>query len=346
MGLRMADTASNVFFYYPPGVSQDFIPEVKGQFLVRKAGNYVWTVRTFGYLKDFGFPCQLTAEIPPEGIIVTHRDFLPDSLMPNSRQVFVCIVADMRRHPYAQLHIVQNPADSMIRAKHDLWPACCIPLWTESGLRPRNPARGSAFTNVAYFGLLPRLAPQLRGEGFAKLMAEHGFSFRIPDPDTWNDYSETDAVLAVRSFAAVPFYKHPPSKLYNSWIAGVPALLGRESAYEAERKSELDYFEVTSIEEILQTLERIRSKPDLRAAIAQNCAERAKEVSDEALARRWIVFFETMAQPAYQAWCAKSELDIRRFLRDRRLAYQWWVGSDFIYRGGIFARKQVMRLVR
>ena len=44
-------------------------------------------------------------------------------------------------------------------------------------------------------------------------------------------------------------------------IAGVPALLGCESAYQAERRNEYDYFEVHSADEVLETLLRLRGDP-------------------------------------------------------------------------------------
>lgn len=127
------------------------------------------------------------------------------------------------------------------------WPAAFLPSWPEAGLIRRDPARGDAFIKVSYYGLPQRLAPQLRSARFARLLQERGFDFEIIDRHHWNDYSDTDAVLAVRSFAKVSFDKYPPSKLYNSWLAGVPALLGRESAYQAERRNAYDYFEVARI---------------------------------------------------------------------------------------------------
>ena len=153
------------------------------------------------YLSKMGFPCRLTHELPDEGIIVTHREFFKNTMIPNRRQLFVCAVADFRRHPLAQLHIVQNPSDPLLEHATPSWPAAFIPMWPESGLIPRDPARGDLLVNVAYFGLPPRLAPQLRSEKFAARLREHGFNFRIVSRDRWNDYSDTDAVLAVRSFA-------------------------------------------------------------------------------------------------------------------------------------------------
>ncbi|MET3107415.1 hypothetical protein AAKU67_001516 [Oxalobacteraceae bacterium GrIS 2.11] len=246
-----------IYFYYPHAEISDSIPESEGCYVNRKPGNYIWTVKTYGLLKARGFDCAICTEIPEAGIIFTHRDFLPDDLVPGPAQLFICIAADVQRHPYAQQHLMQNQHDKLIRDKSVLWPGTYMPHWPESGLRPRDPARGDQFSNIAYVGLNSRLAPQLKSEKFARLMAEHGFQFQLIDPEKWNDYSNVDAVLAVRSFAALPFYKLPPTKLFNAWLAGVPALLGHESAYQGERKNPLDYFEVNSTEQIIEVLEQV-----------------------------------------------------------------------------------------
>jgi hypothetical protein len=329
-----------IYFYYPPGTEDQAARDSVHVFAYR-AGAYVWTVKTYGALAAAGFQCRLTDELPQEGIIVSHRQYLPNEIVPNERQLFVCIVADFYRHPSAQLHLVQNPLDPMLRHPSRTWPAAFVPSWPEAGLIPRDPARGDALVNVAYYGLPPRLAPQLSGRRFARLMHEHGFTFRIVDRHHWNDYGETDAVLAVRSFARVSFHKFPPSKLYNSWLAGVPALLGRESAYQAERRNAYDYFEVTSVNDVLQTLERLRNDPALRAAIARNCEVRAAGVTEERTAARWVDFLLDIAVPAYEAWRGRSASSRRAFVRDRRLAYAAATCREFALRAEGFARKEI-----
>ena len=217
-------------------------------------------------------------------------------------------------------------------------------MWPESGLIPRDPARGDLLVNVAYFGLPPRLAPQLRSEKFAARLREHGFNFRIVSRDRWNDYSDTDAVLAVRSFAPVSWHKFPPSKLYNSWHAGVPALLGCESAYQAERRNEYDYFEVHSADEVLETLLRLRGDQRLRAAVARNCAERAVGVSPARIAETWINFLTTVAAPALRDWQRRSAASRMAFRVARVFSYLHLVCADFVTRGISFVRKQVRAL--
>src|SRR5688572_10297122 len=218
------DELPPIHFYYPPGVPDDAARSSVDAFEYRP-GNFVWTVKTFGALSRLGFPCRLTRQLPQDGIIVAHRELFRDEMAPGPRQLFVCIVADFYRQPFAQLHMVQNRDDPMLRRRSPAWPAAFQPMWPEAGLIPRDPARGDKFVNVSYFGLPQRLAPQLRSARFLERMRARGFDLRMPDPHRWNDYSDTDAVLAVRSFANVSFHKFPSSKLYNSWIAGVPALL-------------------------------------------------------------------------------------------------------------------------
>jgi hypothetical protein len=330
-----------IYFYYPPGADDGNIPASNGVFTSNRAGYYNWSVKTYGYLSKMGFPCRLTHTLPDEGIIVSHRHFLKNTMLPNRRQLFVCAVADFWRHPFAQLHIVQNTSDPLLVDAAPSWPAVFIPLWPESGLIPRDPARGDKFENVAYFGLPPRLAPQLRSEKFAARLREHGFNFRIVPRDRWNDYSDTDAVLAVRNFAPVSWHKFPPSKLYNSWHAGVPALLGSESAYQAERRSEYDYFEVHSPDEVLETLLRLRADPALRAAVQRNCVERAAGVSPERIAERWTTFLTTVAAPAFRDWERRSAASRFGFQVTRTFSYLKFVLVDFVMRGIGFVRKQL-----
>jgi hypothetical protein len=58
--------------------------------------------------------------MPADGIVVAHRDFLPNNLRPSRRQLLVCLLADRNRagskgpHPYSQIHVVQNPHDNVL----------------------------------------------------------------------------------------------------------------------------------------------------------------------------------------------------------------------------------------
>ena len=344
LAVPVPDSSPPIYFYYPPGFGDREVPESRGVFVRDRPGKYVWTVKSYGHLSQIGFPCRLTDRLPEEGIIVTHREFFANGMIPNRRQLFVCAIADFQRYPFAQLHLVQNRRDPLLTRPSPAWPAAFMPMWTETGLIPRDPARGDTFTNVSYFGLPTRLAPQLHSAPFVARLREHGFNFRVVSRDRWNDYSDTDAVLAVRSFAPVSFHKFPPTKLYNSWIAGVPALLGRESAYQAERHNEYDYFEVRSADEVLQTLIRLRDDPDLRAAVARNCAARAPGVSPLRIAETWAAFLNTVAVPAWQDWLRRSDAGRTAFKVARSARYARFVAVDSAMRGMSFVRKRIRAL--
>jgi hypothetical protein len=148
----------------------------------------------------------------------------------------------------------------------------------------------------------------------------------------------------VRSFARVSWHKFPPSKLYNAWAAGVPALLGSESAYQAERRNEYDYFEVGSADEVLQTLIRLRDDANLRAAVARNCAERATGVDPARIAETWATFLNTVAEPAWRDWQQRSSASRHAFLAGRALSYLQFLCTDFVMRGVRFIRKRLRAL--
>ena len=341
----MSRTHAPVYFYYPNGVDDDTARRSTQEYLPGRAGNFVWTVKTWAYLSEMGFPCRLTSQLPDEGIVITHREFLHNSMVPTPEQLFVCIMADFYRHPFAQLHVVQNACDELVIRPSPNWRAVFMPHWTESALIARDRARGDTLVNVSYYGLPERLAPQLRSEGFIARLRECGFDFRMVSRDRWNDYSDTDVVLAVRSFARVSFHKYPPTKLYNCWAAGVPALLGRESGYRAEKQHEYDYFEVDSVDHVLRTLIRLRDDTALRQAVTRRCAERAREVAPARVAGRWAHWITTTAAPAHAAWREQSTTQRRRFVASRSAAYARYVAQDFVIRGTALLRRRARALL-
>ena len=40
-----------------------------------QGGGCIWTLQTYLYLNDYGFPCKLVETMPDEGIVLSHRDF-------------------------------------------------------------------------------------------------------------------------------------------------------------------------------------------------------------------------------------------------------------------------------
>ncbi|MBD1942608.1 hypothetical protein H6F50_09610 [Coleofasciculus sp. FACHB-712] len=287
-----------------------------------RLGMYSWTLQTYLRLKADGFPCELTGSCPTEGIIFAGRSAFPETMQPGTRQLMVVHQGDKTRHPYAQLHIVQNLQDEILVRALPLWESYYMRHWPQPGLIPRNPARGDRFENIAYFGREENLAPELRESSWQDQLNSLGLRWHIrSNPNSWQDYSEVDAILAVRKFARQTDYDwKPATKLYQAWHAGVPAILGQESAYRSERKSQLDYLEVTTPEEAILALKRLQKDRELRRAMIENGRVCAQETQPEKLVAQWRTFLADVAVPAYDRWCTSSNLTRKIFLMRRDLA--------------------------
>lgn len=324
----------NVYFYLSRTKDEPQLPQSISEFTTAdrfdKPGEYCWIMQTYLWLKEFGFPCKLVREIPDQGIIIAHRVGLSYSFRPNPKQFFVSIKADYNPHPFAHVNIVQNPKEVNLpsiaiqskKYNRYLLPGYkfFIPFWPQQDLIPRHPDQGNAFEKIAYFGISANLDPALRDKFWAEKLSDMGLqwiTFRARDE--WNDYSKIDAIVAVREFNASTDYSwKPASKLYNSWRAGVPALLGPEAAYQAERKSELDYIEVNSIDELLFSLNKLKENPQMRKRIAKNHRIRAQEITPEKITQRWQSFIQEVCRPLYKEWIRKTPLQRSLFYTHRK----------------------------
>ena len=286
-------------FYLPDEIPADLsTPWEAYQLAVRGAvrpGVIAWTVQTYLQLRAAGFPCELTRAIPGDGILIAHRKSIPRDFIPPKGVLFVCLRADATFHPYAHWHVIQN------RDARSAWfPSVYLPHWPQPGLIPRDPARGDTFENAAYLGDPASFAKEMQGPAWEEMLRSLALKWHFVGPEKWHDFRDVDVVVAVRGFDRHQRTNKPASKLFNAWHAGVPAILGRESAYQHERRSELDYLEVGSFDDIAAALRRLQADPQLRRAMRENALERAKETDPAVIAGRWREFLEKTAVPAYE----------------------------------------------
>lgn len=310
----MADSLPPIYFYLPKAYFPHDLPLSAGEnWPGFGLGIYAWTLQTYLHLQADGFPCQLVSSFPAEGIILFHRNALraqAKPLQPNSRRLLICIKAEERRYPYAQLHIVQNPQETNFYRD-----SYYLPHWPQPGLIPRCQRRGDRFQNIAYFGHLANLAPQLQDSAWSKHLGDLGLRW-LPVINTnpwhkysqidnrWNNYSQIDAIVAVRNFASSETYLNKPAtKLYNAWLAGVPALLGAESAYRAEGKNGVNYLEVTSPPELIAALKQLQSDLALRHRLVKAGIAQAQHFQPEKVRQKWSQFLGEIAIPAFYRWC-------------------------------------------
>ena len=278
--------------------------------------------------------------MPDEGIVLAHRDFLDDFFKPNPKLLLVCLRADVDRHPYAQLHIVQNPYQSIKKSPISLWESYFVPHWPQAALIPRDSNRGVTFENVTFIGNEINLVPEFKNSSWYEELDKLGLKFQKRlTHDEWNDYSNTDVILAIRSLGRENYWRgKPASKLYNAWHAGIPAILGFETAFETERKSDLDYLEATSLAEVIDALKLLRDDPELRQAMAQNGLVRAKETQPETMVNRWADFLIEVAVPRHKKWCSMPAWQQQIFFKTRE--------SSFALRPSYYyLRSQVLKLI-
>lgn len=310
-----------IYFYIPqqdwptstlPKSANTYWANFEGNFT---SGVYAWTLQTYLRLKEDDFPCEFTGTLPTEGIVLAHRCSLPFHLKPGTRVLIVCLKADYEQHPYAQLHVVLN-FEEIKTLRNGYY----MPHWPQAGLIPRAPTRKELFENVAFFGIEKNLAPELQTPSWQEQLKALGLRWHVVGRDRWNDYSYVDAILAVRSFEHKDYTRKPATKLYNAWHAGVPAILGCESAFQAERQSELDYLEVSSLNDSILALRLLRDDAKLRHAMVENGRLRALETQPDKLVTRWRSFLTDVAIPAWERWCKASNWSKQIYLARQYLA--------------------------
>lgn len=272
-------------------------------------GKYSWTLQTYLYLRAAGISCALATEFPRRGIVITHRDFLPVFQFPRSDVFLVCIKPDRKEHTWAQHYVVQNRSDKTF-AQFGAYRVSDTPSWPQPSLVARDEGRGDLCVNIAYFGRMMNLAPELQVEQWGRELRGLGLRWMRMPLEKWNDYSQVDVTVSIRGFGesaatddpVLDPDSKPPAKLTNSWLAGVPAVVGAESSYRNIRQSDLDFLEVGTRSELIAALVRLRDDKALYEKMRAHAAVRAHEFSVAGVRRRWEAILETEILARYEAW--------------------------------------------
>lgn len=312
-----------ISFFIPAALWPSSLPTNPGQnWAGYGLGIYAWTVQTFLRLRAAGVACELTCQLPTEGIVLCHSNALRSvettEQATDLRRFIICIKAEAQLSAIAPMHIVQNPSEASLAANRYF-----IPHWPQPQLLSRSPERGDRFENLAFFGHDNSLAIELSSPDWQRALAERSLRWQVVantnhwnqyrDLNTrWNDYRDVDAVIAVRSFdlwqrrLTNHFSNKPPTKLYNAWLGGVIPILGGESAYRQTgnrlRSSAQDYVEVESFSKLLIALDQLKADVEWRRSLLAQGAIRQQDYTPETIVRKWQVFLEAVAIPAYREW--------------------------------------------
>jgi hypothetical protein len=293
--------SSSIYFYYP-----NEIPIT----LDYKSGLDCWILKTFWKLKEYknDLNIHLVNYVPDEGIIIFHKGFFPKAIVPSNAQLFVCIQADYGRHQYAQYHIAQNPLGvsnfnfskrSFLEEKlFSFTKSYFIAHWNQNGIIKRNTSRGECFENVCFYGIEPNFPKDLLEPSFREKLKSEGVELKtITDSSQWNDYSETDCVLAIRDFNSKSHFNKPFSKIINGYLAGVPVIAGNESsALYLKNKLKIDMPIVKSKEECFEAIKVLKNEYKKRLNEVQIDNEKLFLFKDNAIVLEWEKLIEELQQ--------------------------------------------------
>lgn len=293
-------------------------PDAEPQRLVR--GDECWIAQTHARLRDAGAAVRMDNRVPNAGVVVFYagdKRAVRRAFDPRGKALLVAVRSD--RHPvgFADIEIVQNASSADgVRTRH-------VPHWPQAGLLPRDAGRGARIRTVLFPGTPQNLHPGFAGEAWRRFVADRGLEFRChyanagATAPAWHDYREVDVMLAVRP-AQMGLVPHKPAwKLFNAWLAGVPAILGPEAGYRELRRDPLDYLEAGDPDAAMQALARLLDEPGLYPAMVANGTARGADFTVEATLQRWQRLLAQLA-----VLCADpARRPQSRFARGRREAW-------------------------
>jgi len=287
-----------IYFFVPEAEDVEFLrgldPDRDWQLM--KRGSQRWIVQTYARLRAAGLDCELGSRAPRTGTLVFHnghKSQLRRQLAYGTDVTLVGIRGDRREALIADFEVLQNGLYADDRKRF------FVPYWPQPGLVARDPSRGERIARAAFKGFDNNLHPSLRGGEWADFLRSQGIEW-VTDSMShatsesigvqvgWHDYREVDLVVALRPDAADQHSGKPATKLYNAWLAGVPALLGPEFAYRELRRSELDYLEIAGMQDAKAAVLMLLDRPALYRAMIENGCVRARDFTVEAITKRWV----------------------------------------------------------
>ena len=284
-----------------------------------QTGERAWILQTYLRLRLAGHEVELTDRWPEGGLLVfsSKQRHVVKRLAGRTDDVrLLGIREDVGAVLIADWEVLQNGryADGSRRF--------FVPFWPQPGLIPRDPSRGYRIQRAGYKGFIRNLRKDFQSERWQRYLASRGIEWTCDAPKYggrqlgpattgWNDYREIDLVVAIRPHDRYFHVRKPATKLYNAWLAGVPALLGREYAYRELRRNDQDYIEISSLNDAMQAVSLLLEQPERYLAMVANARRRAAEFTREVILAQWAtLLFQTLPaheqDPHVQRWRGRS----------------------------------------
>lgn len=289
-----------------------------------------WIVQTYLRLKKIGMPVFISKEIPLDGIVIFHKrntKELANEIILKKRNhlILVGVRSDKSQLNLADFELVQN--DRWEDNKRIFY----IPYWPQPGLIKRNLERGTKVERIAFKGFNTNLHSYFFRPKWKYWLKQNGMEWKHDSMNfykseengvsvDWHDYENVDVILAlrpdpVRKDQKEGFTAKPATKLYNSWIAGVPAILPDEYAFKRLKKSELDYLTIKKPWDAKKALLKLKEDPDLYRSMVENGLKRGSEFSVENISMQWEDFFKSKLPPLVNTYSFKLSRKISPKIR-------------------------------
>jgi hypothetical protein len=276
----------------------------------------LWTLRTYLEMKE-NFDCRLTDEIPASGITLFFRGSISLTQKPNKNQFWVCMVADATWHPYSHVNLFQNKA-GITKYPQSYF----IRHWYQLGII-KSQSTNSSPKNIYYFGDKANLAPELLSDDWNRFVDENEFSFISPHFSEWNNYTDADIVIGIRSFnKGDKFLNKPSSKLINAWRANVVFIGGEDVAYADERETEFDYIDVGSYDDFKTALLKFKIAPTLYQKYRLQSLKCSERFPDNFFSGQWKQVITETIIPLYQQSAKADRFKHYKFLITRFIRYK------------------------
>lgn len=303
-----------ITFFYPypeelQNVGNKKLDELSYWMEAGKTRRRVWIVRTYLNLSRNNPDIQISDQVPDQGIVVllTEPFFLKEfkkqiKQYPQKKNniIVATIRADILHHRcyLGDIEIVQNSKFSDDRI------IFFVPHWTQPAMIPRDKSRGNKIENIVFKGYVNSIHPGFKSETWSDFLKANNLKFELASNENtsvvprWHDYSNADLVIAVRpQYSKGDLrYEKPATKLINCWIAGVPAIVGKEYAFQELKKSSLDYLEVDNVNEAINEVRKLLNEPELYRSMIKNGLERSNEFTDQKIKDAWIYALQEGSQ--------------------------------------------------
>lgn len=283
-----------------------------------RGGIDVWIVQSWLNLRqelhDRGIRAEIGKRFARGGITIAHRDELSHWRYAPWQSYLVGVRADRARSAIADIEILQN--DLEMEPKRTIH----IPHWPQPGIIPRDPQRQNELKKVAYFGRDWSLPSWMASDEFKSGLERIGIEFHVMT-NVWHDYADVDVVLAYRDEATIMLRQKPASKLVNAWLAGVPAILAREPAYERLIETDSDAIFADGCQAVLDSLTRLKNHPELYAQMRMRCAVRAADYGRAQIKAQWLQALDEVIIPQWRVWSqsrAGMLVDMQAYMRRRK----------------------------